>query len=199
MFCDREQRPKLIQYVENISLAQNLVYPLLAFDAATLAVTAVVCGAMLITGEMDETMTRGAARMIHPKLRHDSSCVVIPSPSFFSFFIRSLSLFVFVVILLLLLSFLADNWLHVGLAGLIGISVKHALACRKVTCTHINLQNLVVTGDEAEAQHRESVRAEKARRRQAAQAEGDVGITAAAVAVHMHAQAAAGDVHVDGD
>jgi hypothetical protein len=136
VFCDREQRPKLIQYVENISLAQNLVYPLLAFDAAILAVTAVVCGAMLITGEMDEGMTR-------------------------------------------------------GLVGLIGTSVKHALACRKVTCTHINLQNLVVTGDEAEAKHRESVRAEKARRRQAAQAEGDVGITAAAVAAHGH-------VHVDG-
>ena len=44
------RRVLLEQYVENISLAQALVYPLLKYPQAILAVAAVVCGAHLISG-----------------------------------------------------------------------------------------------------------------------------------------------------
>lgn len=140
LFCRRDQRPKLVQYVENITLAQALgapnarvasqvsyppaaelyltrpvpscpaVYPLLRFDAAILAVTAVVCGSRLITGVMDEQMNR-------------------------------------------------------GLVELVGSTVKRSLECRKVTCAHINLMNLVVTSEEAEQAHAEKIRANKAKRK----------------------------------
>lgn len=47
----REQKRRLFeQYVENISVAQLLVYPLLKYSQAILAVSAVVCGAHLISG-----------------------------------------------------------------------------------------------------------------------------------------------------
>ena len=74
------------------------MYPLLKFDAAILAVTAVVCGSRLITGVMDEQMNR-------------------------------------------------------GLVELVGSTVKRSMECRKVTCAHINLMNLVITSEEAEQAH----------------------------------------------
>ena len=112
--CRDDLRQKLVQYTENITLAQALVYPLLKFDAATLAVTALVCGARLITGMLDDE-------------------------------------------------------LHRKLVELVGSSVKHSLQCRKVTTAHINLQNLVVTSDEAAAAHAEKLRAHRTKRKHQSQ------------------------------
>jgi hypothetical protein len=50
--CPLDQRGKLFQYVENISLAQAMVHPLLNFNAATIAATAVVLGANYIAGRL---------------------------------------------------------------------------------------------------------------------------------------------------
>ena len=47
---------KLTQYVENISLAQVIVYPLLDFGAISLAVSSVVCGMRLMTGVVDDDL-----------------------------------------------------------------------------------------------------------------------------------------------
>ena len=47
----REHKRSLFeQYVENISLAQSLVYPLLKYPQIILAISAVICGAHLISG-----------------------------------------------------------------------------------------------------------------------------------------------------
>jgi hypothetical protein len=87
LFCKREHRQKLVQYIENITLAQALgeplrsprggyvvqncasycgscvcawiVYPLLQYEPSVLAVTAIVCGAKLISGSWDEELNRG--------------------------------------------------------------------------------------------------------------------------------------------
>jgi hypothetical protein len=84
LFCTREHRQKLIQYIENIALAQALgkptpndacydcadnmepvpVYPLLRYEPAILAVTAIVCGAKLVTGKIDQQLNRGLIGLI---------------------------------------------------------------------------------------------------------------------------------------
>ena len=43
------------------------VYPMLAFDAPTKAVGAVVCAAMLVTGAFDEDLSRGLTELIGSK------------------------------------------------------------------------------------------------------------------------------------
>lgn len=96
LFCKREHRQKLVQYIENITLAQALVYPLLQYEPSVLAVTAIVCGAKLISGSWDEELNR-------------------------------------------------------GLIELVGSNVERARQCRRDVESHINLQNLVLTNDEAQA------------------------------------------------
>ena len=70
MFCEHKYRAKLVQYVENITLAQALVFPLLKYEPSVLAVTAVVCGANLVVKQsdaeivgMDEGLNNGLAAL----------------------------------------------------------------------------------------------------------------------------------------
>jgi hypothetical protein len=62
LYCEREHRQQLVQYVENITLAQMLVYPLLRYEPSMLAVVAIVCGASLVSGVFDEELNRGLVR-----------------------------------------------------------------------------------------------------------------------------------------
>lgn len=69
----REQKRRLLeQYVENISLAQSLVYPLLKYPPATLAVSAVVCGAHLISGRSGAGTGGGNGTPPETMKAHDS-------------------------------------------------------------------------------------------------------------------------------
>ena len=55
-FLDVPNMKTLTQYVENISLAQAIAYPMLDFGAVSLAVSSVVCGMRLMTGAIDDDL-----------------------------------------------------------------------------------------------------------------------------------------------
>ena len=102
MFCEHKYRAKLVQYVENITLAQALVYPLLKYPPSILAVAAVVCGAHLVVKQTNA--------------KHKGM----------------------------------DEGLNAGLAELIGVDVAKTLECRKDVMQYINLDNLVLTNEQAQ-------------------------------------------------
>lgn len=69
----REQKRRLFeQYVENISLAQSLVYPLLKYPQAILAISAVVCGAHLISGRSGAGTGGGKGKIPETMKAHES-------------------------------------------------------------------------------------------------------------------------------
>ena len=102
MFCEHKYRAKLVQYVENITLAQALVYPLLKYPPSILAVAAVVCGAHLVVKQTNA--------------KHKGM----------------------------------DEGLNAGLAELIGVDVEKTLECRKDVMQYINIDNLVLTNEQAQ-------------------------------------------------
>ena len=132
VWCKREYRVNLVQYIGNIMLAQALgapclrplpsawastiavliwracaVFPLLKYEPPVLAVTAVVCGAHLVV------------KQVHK----DASM---------------------------------DEDLNKGLAELCDVDLERTLQCRREVLQFINLDNLVLTNVEAQAQPRAS-------------------------------------------
>ena len=136
MFCEYKYRAKLVQYVENITLAQALGAPYLFHlwpcaccpefeQACTYRRCADLCGACAV----------------FPLLKYEPSVLAVTAVVCGAHLVvkqthKDVSM---------------DEDLNNGLAELCGVEVERTLQCRREVVQFINLDNLVLTNVEAQA------------------------------------------------